>query len=219
MSNMLNESLAKLVKGYWALEKKTKEARAIMVDCLISEGFQLKTDFAFTSAKNAGRATYFEMVKAIAHSMFPQAVQDALAVPLAGKAMIKIKGKQALPLDHWKTAVPAKIRSIKEAWEAETRDRARNEKAETARLARVAALAAGEPVPKVEKVTRTKHLAIRCQKAISPLLAACRNDDIGPMQLGGKLNAETLSLLAQIIDLQKAVHDQAVRDDDAALSE
>jgi hypothetical protein len=116
MTNIVNESTINAASAYFKADLTLIAKRTLLGQAFIADGFQVATDFAAATAKDAGREDRFRAIQYLAQESLPAAVKIALRdTDVSGKKVIKADGV-SLTKTEWSKRVPAKVRDLKNAF-------------------------------------------------------------------------------------------------------
>ena len=116
MTNIVNQATVSAAVAYFKSTDTMIAKRNALGKTFVADGFQLATDFAVKSAKDAGREDRFRAIEFLAQEGMPANVAAALRdSDVAGKKVIKADGVEQTKTE-WSRRVPAKVRNLQEAF-------------------------------------------------------------------------------------------------------
>ena len=116
MTNIVNQATIVAAIAYFKSTDTMIAKRNALGKTFVADGFQLATDFAVKSAKDAGREDRFRAIEFLAQEGMPANVAAALRdSDVSGKKVIKADGVTQTKTE-WSRRVPAKVRNLQEAF-------------------------------------------------------------------------------------------------------
>jgi len=116
MTNIVNQATVSAAIAYFKSTDTMIAKRTALGKTFVADGFQLATDFAVKSAKDAGREDRFRAIEFLAQEGMPSNVAAALRdSDVSGKKVIKADGVTQTKTE-WSRRVPAKVRNLREAY-------------------------------------------------------------------------------------------------------
>lgn len=117
MTNIVNQATVSAASAYFKSLDTMIARRTSLGKAFVADGFQIATDFAAGSAKDAGREDRFRAIQYLAQESMPANVAAALRDnDVSGKKVIKADGISQTKTE-WSKRVPAKVRDLKKAFE------------------------------------------------------------------------------------------------------
>jgi hypothetical protein len=183
MTNIVNQATVSAANAYFKADLTLIAKRTLLGKAFVADGFQIATDFAAASAKDAGREDRFRAIQYLAQESMPANVAAALRDgDVSGKKMIKADGVEQTKTE-WSKRVPAKVRDLKKAFEL--------------------FLASGAE-KKGAKANTPRDINTRIRDEIAKLVAAVKKDanvDTTPEPVATFAHAEMLTRLKTVTDL------------------
>lgn len=116
MTNIVNQATVIAAVAYFKSTDTMIAKRTLLGKAFVTDGFQIATDFASKSAKDAGREDRFRAIQYLAQESMPDNVAAALRdSDVSGKKIIKADGVEQTKTE-WSKRVPAKVRNLQEAF-------------------------------------------------------------------------------------------------------